>query len=325
MNLNDICKPRKIQGIVTQTPLIVPSFSSKGFPDIKKIHQDLAHHIVDASLVSAYDLYYEKLNQENIYCSDVLFIDSGGYERRVDTELSEIYNHAYKPKCWNMELYLKQVETIQLLAPIVLINYDPDTPISVPDQIEQAMIVFGKYPGFARDFLCKPTTKNNGTININEFIINLPQMDYFGLIGFTEKELGSSLIKRCKNLVSLRKGMQNHGLDKPIHIFGCIDPLNILAYFICGADVFDGLSWLRFSFSDGLALYRNSHSVIAGNWMIDEKRAIAKTSMDNLAILTQLMTRMSQFAQSHEWSYLALKEPILERLKELTTAAGVTL
>ena len=40
------------------------------------------------------------------------------------------------------------------------------------------------------------------------------------------------------------------GLVLPIHVFGAITPQEILAYFFCGADVLDGLNWLRLLFRE---------------------------------------------------------------------------
>jgi hypothetical protein len=101
MNLKELCQIRQIMPFKTTTPLIIPSFSSKGFVDIKDIHSNLSQHLIDASLVSSYDLHYGNLKIEDIYCSNIVFIDSGGYERRFDTELSEIYHQQYEPKEWN--------------------------------------------------------------------------------------------------------------------------------------------------------------------------------------------------------------------------------
>src|SRR5260221_13350584 len=43
--------------------------------------------------------------------------------------------------------------------------------------------------------------------------------------------------------------------DIPIHIFGCFDPQTIPYLFFSGADIFDGLSWMRYYFRDGHSFY----------------------------------------------------------------------
>jgi hypothetical protein len=46
---------------VDRTPLLVPSFSSKGFPDVDKIIKYSSELIAGVALISAYDLHYDKI------------------------------------------------------------------------------------------------------------------------------------------------------------------------------------------------------------------------------------------------------------------------
>ena len=41
-----------------ETPLLLPSFSSKGFPDLRKIIKILEEYISGPVLISAYDVHY---------------------------------------------------------------------------------------------------------------------------------------------------------------------------------------------------------------------------------------------------------------------------
>ena len=70
----------------------------------------------------------------------------------------------------------------------------------------------------------------------------------FSVIGIAAREAGSSFLKRCSSIVMLRNLLNDAGLDMPIHVFGAINPYEALAYFFCGADIFDGLNWLRLAF-----------------------------------------------------------------------------
>ena len=45
---------------IERTPLLVPSFSSKGFPEIKKTIAYCADLIAGPMLISAYDLHYKR-------------------------------------------------------------------------------------------------------------------------------------------------------------------------------------------------------------------------------------------------------------------------
>ena len=48
-------------GNVVDTPLLIPSFSSKGFPYVSEIIETTKEIICDEILVSAYDIYYKEL------------------------------------------------------------------------------------------------------------------------------------------------------------------------------------------------------------------------------------------------------------------------
>ena len=90
MNIAEICKARHL-GSSVNTPLVVPSFSSRGFPDLASLNQVLRDYVPDESLISAYDVHYGYLAEEEIYSSDVVFIDSGGYEARPVYDVGEAY------------------------------------------------------------------------------------------------------------------------------------------------------------------------------------------------------------------------------------------
>ena len=93
-----LAKRRAIQrdGVpVERTPLLVPSFSSKGFPDVAKIIKTTEEVIEGATLVSAYDMHYERINPPFDFAS-LIFLDSGGYEASKDTDLSELGDYEHK-------------------------------------------------------------------------------------------------------------------------------------------------------------------------------------------------------------------------------------
>jgi hypothetical protein len=63
---------------IDRTPLLIPSFSSKGFPDIDKIIKYSSELIEGVALISAYDLHYGKIKPPFDFPS-LIFLDSGGY------------------------------------------------------------------------------------------------------------------------------------------------------------------------------------------------------------------------------------------------------
>jgi len=63
----------------------------------------------------------------------------------------------------------------------------------------------------------------------------------------------------------LRRTLKQVHLDAtPIHVFGSLDTLSTLLYFVMGADIFDGLTWLRYGYEEGRTIYR--HEFAAHNF-----------------------------------------------------------
>lgn len=91
----------KLNGVeIERTPLLVPSFSSKGFPEVDKIIKYSSELIDGITLVSAYDLHYGKVSPPFDF-SSLIFLDSGGYEASKDTDLSDFGDKEHLPKPWS--------------------------------------------------------------------------------------------------------------------------------------------------------------------------------------------------------------------------------
>jgi hypothetical protein len=93
---------------IERTPLLVPSFSSKGFPDVRKIIAYSSEVIEGPTLISAYDLHYEKISPPFEFAS-LLFLDSGGYEASKEAELSDFGEREHVPNDWTPEMHEAQL------------------------------------------------------------------------------------------------------------------------------------------------------------------------------------------------------------------------
>jgi hypothetical protein len=157
--------------------------------------------------------------------------------------------------------------------------------------------LFQKYPDVASEFLCKPEQEFN-FINIGNLIGYLDNRAQFSILGLTEKELGKSILERCQNLLRLRSEFEKSGFQIPIHILGCLDPVLIIAYFLCGADIFDGLAWLRYVFYDGLALYPSTANIITEKWNYSEQELANFYGIQNIQTLNRLTSSMIKFCKT---------------------------
>lgn len=245
---------------VGTTPMLLPSFSSRLNLDFNKTIDQLSEIITGPFLISAYDLAHTKEKIPSFTFSDLLFLDSGGYECSVDHEISDIGMYKPPPNTWSEESHREVVNNWKCDIPTVIISYDnPLKRESLDEQIINANKLFEGKSDVLREFLIKPTNERSNKINIPNVLKNLDKIDNFDIIGFTEKELGSSVLERMKNIATIRTEMNGINLDLPIHIFGSLDSITTPLYYMSGADIFDGLSWLRFVYDEksGYAGYIN--------------------------------------------------------------------
>ncbi len=306
MKLNQICKNRSIRSNYIKTPILVPSFSSKGFKNIENLHKDLSKYIIDSKLISAYDLYYENISSNELYDSEILFLDSGGYESKNFINMSNLLITEYKTFGWSKERYKNIIRDIKPISDIVIVNYDFEDN-ETERQIILAKRFFSKCKNFYKDFLIKPE-RNSDVINVDKYIDNIRKLREFDILGFTEKELGRSIKERLRNLLKIRTALLKMNIDKPIHIFGCLDPLSVWLYFLFGADIFDGLTWLRYAYSDtGEAIYSSNNNLLMYP-DYDFSEANLMMYYNNIKYLQRLNTKMNIFSKSYNFDDIEIKE-----------------
>src|SRR5437867_4417475 len=90
--------------VVAETPLLLPSFSRKGFPQVAKIMKLMGEFITGPILISAYDIYHKEITKK-ITFSELIVLDSGGYEARSEHDFSEAYGKLHKPKSWTRRFH----------------------------------------------------------------------------------------------------------------------------------------------------------------------------------------------------------------------------
>src|SRR2546425_8485407 len=122
-----------------KTPLLCPSFSSKGFRDVSEIIEFMSEFITGGVLVSAYDIHHGAVSVKKLVFPQIVFLDSGGYETRVDHDLSEAYGREHKPKRWSQELYATTLKKWPSHIPTVVVSFDsPKKFFKVKEQVRRA-------------------------------------------------------------------------------------------------------------------------------------------------------------------------------------------
>jgi hypothetical protein len=296
-------KTRKLlhpSGVELTTPLLIPSFSSRGFSarkgvfSVRELLELTAPELTDCVLLSAYDL--SKRNRlpslEKFPLNvKVTFLDSGGYETGGEPDMSAIYGDSVRDPNWNETRLTKVYDRWPKSKPAVLVSFDHvDKRKRLHAQIESALKLFSRYPGQLTCFLIKPEQKKDFYLEgaLHALLKNPKDVQKFSIIGVTEKELGVSFLDRMKKIVELRLGLDEAGLVCPIHVFGSLDPISTCLYFLSGAELFDGLTWLRYAYLDGACVYRHNFCALQYDLEANGETFIAKLLAHNLSALRRL-------------------------------------
>ena len=306
---------------VGTTPMLVPSVSSRTNIHPIKILETISF-IYGPILISAYDCYHA--NGLNISFPPLIFLDSGGYECNKNEDISDIGLYKAESKKWDENLHSDVIDKWTIKTPTVLISYDnPLVRESIEKQIIRANNLFKDKDDFLKEFLIKPKTKNAQRVKPEDVIKNLNSFSSFDILGFTEKELGYSVLDRMTNLAKIRMAMDDEDIKKPIHIFGSLDPITTPLYYISGADIFDGLSWLRFIFHNGNAFYGDSFG--PKHFGIHENSNVmwGKSLSDNYTYLMRLQLDLEKFQSNGDFDVFGSNAEFFEKsLEDLTVKIG---
>jgi hypothetical protein len=299
-------------GVSLQTPLLVPSFSSKalgfnkaGKSELKKVFEVASVGLTDIMLVSAFDLAYGHLKPIMRAITDVVIIDSGGYEVSDLQDFSAVHWEPARFReaaGWSEEKLCEVYEHWPEHIPAILVSFDrPDLRYSLEDQIERARQLFSAYPGQMYTLLVKPESESEAYIQAKNVIAHVGKLKDFNVIGFTEKELGDSVLNRMENVAAVRLAMDDAALRIPIHVYGSLDPITSVLYFLAGAEMFDGLTWIRYGYADGFACYYHNYSARKIGIAETEEYVKAKTRQDNLGYLLELKYKMQNFLRDSDF------------------------
>ena len=268
--------------------------------DVTVIFNAAGEFIDEVCLVSAYDIHHGFLPRpaDWSWAPELTFVDSGGYETIPDTGYSAVYQTPFLPKEWDRDLLQQVYSSWPVDLPAVLVSFDkPTERHPFYKQLEDARRLFDTFQNHLSLFLLKPESVDHRHLDntIAATIANIHDLRSFDMIGMTEKELGDTMLGRMTSIAKLRLALNDAEIDVPIHIFGALDPLTVCLYYISGAEIFDGLSWLRYGYQAGVATYTHNYSVIAHGLNTKDHMVRRKTLGENYHTLLRLKQRLQDF------------------------------
>jgi len=222
------------------TPFFFPSISSIktnfGIEDYLNIIQKSGY---PSFLISSYDI---NRSQNNIQISRnvsnaannnlITLLDSGHYEAYWNQDsdwkyqnYESVLNNIHVDFCFSFDVFWKPEKTIK--------KHIDETITSIA--ISAGMLKSGE----TIPLLHLPTP---------ELIDTIPQIVETcnpKIIGIPERELGANVFERAANVKKIRDHLDNTGQTVLLHLLGTGNPISILIYSMCGADLFDGLEWCQ--------------------------------------------------------------------------------
>jgi hypothetical protein len=296
--------------VAIQTPMLVPSFSSKGFylpsgaSEIGKILKTSTEFLTSTFLISAYDIAKGHIPKPEDMVSkpEIMILDSGGYEISGDNDLSVIYRTPNPDEEWKRSDLEKVLDAWPIEQPAIFVSYDnPKDPKPFLAQVAEARDLFKGRSAQLHSFLMKPHAKNVTVDEVlKDAVAHIDELGSFDIIGLTEKDLGSSMQDRIRRIAKLRRAMDEENIRAPIHIFGALDPLSSCVYFLAGAEIFDGLTWLRYAYDEDKCVYLHNHGALEFGMHIRDHDIKARTWSANYYYLTGLEQRMRLFCKTQE-------------------------
>ena len=307
---------RHPSGLDISTPLLIPSFSSKGMPlgrngvsQVQEVFEYSGEFIEETLLVSAYDLFYKNLPPPDEWANapELVFLDSGGYEVGSSSDLSEVAHDGREAKHWQDDAPLREVlQGWSDRIPAIAVSYDhPNSRAPFAEQVSAALDLFNDYPKFGRNFLIKPATATQMTLKevMKDVLNNVDVLKDFDVVGITEKEAGHTTIDKMRTIAHLRAAMNEAKVNAAIQIFGSLDPLFSCLYFVSGAEVFDGLTWMRYSYHKGLAIYRYAHGPLELSLGTQDRHVFMSCLSSNVYYLKRLRESFCRFCMGGDFKH----------------------
>jgi hypothetical protein len=234
----------------------------------------------------------------------------------MDRDYSSVIDPLPAPGPWDLTKLESVLSKWPDEIPLVIVSYDHhDEHKPVIEQIADARRLSKNYPQHLHLLLLKPETDAQTLMDeaLKSAFANAALLGSFDLVGVTEKELGHSMLDRMAQIARLRRAMDDAGVRIPIHVFGSLDPVSVCLYYVSGAELFDGLTWIRYGYDDdGKCVYTHNLGVLKYGINVTDNLVKTRAMAENYYCLQDLQRRLREFETTKKWDKLSPHHKLVE-------------
>ena len=227
---------------VMDTPFFFPAISSIKtnfkIEEYLKLTQKMGY---PGFLVSSYDLYHADENEKE----KLLDIVSESTGRETITLLDSGHYEAfwYHDKEWsfrNMESVLDKISIDFCFSFDIFWDKKKD----IKEYVKETITSIAKTAGMQKSGTTIPLLHSDPE-SFPEVVRKVVEVINPEIVGVPERELGSSIFERAETVKRIRDELDKTNRQIPLHLLGTGNPISILIYTLCGADIYDGLEWCQ--------------------------------------------------------------------------------
>lgn len=281
----------EISNKTIETPFFFPAISSvnRTFPQLEYL-KILCASGYPGFLISSYDIYHsDKTDKAEIYktLSDstdegtIILLDSGNFEA---------YWHSDNK--WSITKFRSVLNDITIDLCLSFDVFWEDSK-SLKEHTDQTISHVAKTASFQKTGLTIPIIHSQKKY-LSTITKNIAKKMNPEIIAIPERELGQSIFERSETIQRIREELDKTGKPIALHLLGTGNPVSILIYSLCGADMFDAFEWYKYliNFKDGsISDFSHGDLLNCSCPVCKEKKAAypAKTMVHNLIFYTKLM------------------------------------
>ncbi|MBU7030159.1 MAG: hypothetical protein HXS48_24715 [Theionarchaea archaeon] len=227
---------------VINTPFFFPAISSiKTNLKIEEYTELIQKIGYPSFLISSYDIFHADAMEKN----NLIEIVSQSTDGEITTLLDSGHYEAfwYHDTEWSFENLESILDKITVDLCFSFDNVFDDTE-NLEQHIKDTITNTAKTAGIQKSGTTIPLIHSDPK-SFPKVIHDVIEGINPEIIGVPERELGLSIFERAAMVKRIRDELDKTNQQIPLHLLGTGNPISILIYSICGADMFDGLEWCK--------------------------------------------------------------------------------